>query len=69
LVESRLVGKTDGIQILEGLPAMGAFLLLTVQLNAVGGGERGFDHVGDGDVQVSSSDMKPQPILFIDSDR
>ena len=48
---------------------MGAFLLLTVQLNAVGSGERGFHHVGDGDIQVSSSDMKPQPILFIDSDR
>ena len=48
---------------------MGAFLLLTVQLNAVGGGERGFHHVGDGDLQISSSNMKPQPILFIDSDR
>ena len=48
---------------------MGAFLLLAVQLNAIGGGERGFHHVGDGDLQVSSSEMKPPPILFIDSDR
>lgn len=63
------VAKQNGIQVLEGLPVMGAFLLLTVQRHAVGGGERGFHHVGDGDFQVSSSDMKPQPILFIDSDR
>ena len=69
MVESRLVGKTDGIQVLEGLPAMGAFLLLGVQTYAVGGGERSFHHVGDGDVQASGGGLKPCPILFIDPHR
>ena len=48
---------------------MGAFLLLGVQLHAIGGGERGFHHVGDGDVQASGSGLKPCPILFIDPHR
>ena len=69
MVEIRFRRQSVGSQVFEELPAMGAFLLLGVQTYAIGGGERSFHHVGDGDVQASGGGLKPCPILFIDPHR